>query len=180
MSYHDVKQAGQFLLRVHDSLCEGLAHIAAWMTLAMIVGIGYEVCMRYFFTRPTRWAADFTDYTLLYTTFLAAAWLAKHGQHVNLTFLLDRLSPKSQRLMEAFNSLFCALVSAFVIWYGARDTWDAYSRGITMVRPIPFPKFLLLGIVPFGYFFLFVQFIRNGIKSLGALKRNGPKTGLVD
>lgn len=170
MRYKRLKQAGEFLLTIHDRLCDALAHVSAWMILAMCLGMVYEVCMRYFFIRPTRWSADFTDYALLYTTFLSAAWLAKRGEHVNLTYLLDHLSPRSRHVMEAIGSFFCALVCAFVIWYGARDTWDAFSRGNTMVRPIAIPKFPILGVVPFGCFLLFVQFIRNGFRCLKASK----------
>jgi len=172
MSHQSMKQTGRFLLRVHDHLCDGLAHFAAWLVLAMTLGMVYEVGMRYFFTRPTRWSADFTDYILLYMTFLSAAWLAKHGEHVNLTYLLDHLSSRSRRVMEALGSFFCALVCAFIVWYGARDTWDAYARWITMVRPIPIPKFPILGVVPLGCLLLFVQFIRNGFRFL-RMSKNG-------
>jgi TRAP-type C4-dicarboxylate transport system permease small subunit len=163
-----LKRTGEILLAIHDRLCDGLAWISAWMVLAMCLGMVYEVCMRYFFIRPTRWSADFTDYALLYTTFLSAAWLAKHGEHVNLTYLLDHLSPRSRHVMEAMGSFFCALVCAFIIWYGARDTIDAFSRGITMVRPIAIPKWPILGVVPFGCFLVFVQFVRNACRSLRA------------
>ena len=168
MRYKRLKRIGQFLLTIHDRLCDGLAWISAWMILAMCLGMVYEVCMRYFFIRPTRWSADFTDYALLYTTFLSAAWLAKHGEHVNLTYLLDHLSPRPRHVMEASGSFFCALVCAFIIWYGARDTLDAFSRGITMVRPIAIPKWPILGVVPLGCLLVFVQFIRNGFRSLRA------------
>jgi TRAP-type C4-dicarboxylate transport system permease small subunit len=172
MTCRHIKRAGTFLLAIHDRLCDGLAWISAWMILAMTLSMVYEVCMRYFFIRPTRWSADFTDYALLYTTFLSAAWLAKHGEHVNLTYLLDHLSPRARHVMEAAGSFFCALVCAFIVWYGARDTLDAFSRGITMVRPIAIPKWPILGVVPFGCLLILVQFMRNGVRSLRASKKS--------
>lgn len=161
-----IKQIGIFLLRVHDCFRDGCFYISAWMMLAMALIIGYEVFMRYFLMRPTSWVDDCVDYTLLYTTFLSSVWILKHGEHVNLTVLTSRLSPRSQRIMEVISSLFGATVCAFIIWYGAADTWNAFERDIVVNRPVQVPKYLFLGIIPFSYLLLLVQFVRNAFKSL--------------
>lgn len=165
-----IKQIGLFLLRVHDSLCEGCAHLSAWMILGMTLSIAYDVLMRYFFIRPTSWVGDFTDYTLLYITFLASAWLLKRDQHVNLTFLIEHLSPRPRRVMEIASSVFGAIVCGFIFWYGVADSWDAFARQIKVDRPLPIPKYLLLGVIPFGCLLLLVQFLRNAFRSWSALK----------
>ena len=170
MILEKLKSAGSFLLRLHDFICDAFAHALAWLTLAMTLGIGYEICMRYFFIRPTKWAVDFTNYTLLYITFLGAAWLAKHDGHVELTFVLDRLSSRTRGVMKAINSLFCALVCVFVIWYGAKDAWDAFARGTLVVGPLPIPKYPLVAVIPVGCFLLLVQFIRNAHRFLRSAK----------
>jgi TRAP-type C4-dicarboxylate transport system permease small subunit len=165
-----IKQIGIFLIRVYDNVCDVCAYISAGMMLVMTLNIGYEVTMRYIFIRPTSWVNDFTDYTLLYTTFLAGAWLLKHGGHVNLTYLTDRLSQRSKRIMEAITSILGAIVCVFVICYGTADSWSAFERGIYIDRPTAVPKYLIIGVIPFGCLLLFVQFVRNIFKSLSVLE----------
>jgi TRAP-type C4-dicarboxylate transport system permease small subunit len=170
MMNEKIKQIGIFLLRAHDSLCKWCAHISAWMILVMTLSIAYEVLVRYFFIRPTSWVSDFTDYTLLYITFLSSAWLLKLDQHVSLTVLLEQLSPRSRRVMEVVSSVLGAIVCGFIIWYGVADSWDAFARHIKVDRPLPVPKYLLLAVIPFGCLLLLVQFFRNAFRSLSALK----------
>jgi TRAP-type C4-dicarboxylate transport system permease small subunit len=163
---HKLKQAGIFLLKVHDRIIDGFVHIASWMTFAVTLGITYEIVSRYFFGRPTEWAEDFTDYTLIYMTFLAAAYLGREGGHVNLTYLLEHFHGRRLHVTQAVNNYICALVCAFIIWYSAVDTLDSIINGVTVNRALAIPKYYVIGVIPVGVFFLFVQFIRNGFRSL--------------
>jgi TRAP-type C4-dicarboxylate transport system permease small subunit len=165
-----VKKIALFLLTIYDYLCDGCFRISGWMIFGMALSIGYDVLMRYFFKRPTAWVADFADYTLLYTTFLASAWLLKHDEHVNLTILIDHLSPMSRRVMRIITSFFSAIVCGFIIWYGVAESWEALERSMKMDRAIPIPKYFIFAIIPFGCLLLFIQFVRNAINSLTGLK----------
>lgn len=165
-----LRHGGTFFLRVHDRVCNGCYHASAWMMLAMTLIISYEVVVRYFFNRPTIWVADFTDYIMLYSTFLVSAWLLKHEGHVRLTLLYMHLSPRLQQVSDMINAFIGAMVCGFVMWYGVRDVWDAVEKGISLPRPLPVPKYLILWVIPFGCFLLCVQFLRNGFGFLSDLK----------
>jgi C4-dicarboxylate transporter DctQ subunit len=151
----------ELLLWVHDAVIDGMTHAMAWMTGIATLGVGYEVVMRYFFARPTSWSVDLVEYTMLYATFLAAAWLARQEQHINLTYLLDAVSPRTRHIAEGINSLISAFLCAIIIWYSAIDTLDAIVEGIAVNRTLMVPKSLVLGVIPVGCFVLLVQFIRN-------------------
>lgn len=165
-----IRHLGSFLLEVHDRVCKGCFHASAWMMLAMTLIISYEVVVRYFFTRPTMWVADFTDYIMLYSTFLVSAELLKHGGHVRLTILQVYFSPKRAKQLDVINAFIGAIVCGFVLWYGARDVWDAVQKSISIPRPLPVPKYLILWVIPFGCLLLCVQFLRNGFGLLSDLK----------
>ena len=165
-----IRSFGISLLRAYDFLSDGCAQLAAWLLLGMTLIITYEVIVRYCFNRPTIWTVDFTDYIMLYTTFFASAWLLKHEGHVRLTLVAEHLSPRSQKVLEVITSFISALVCAFIIWYGVRDCWDAVENSITLPRPIPVPKYVVLVVIPFGCFLLLVQFIRNAFKILRSIK----------
>jgi C4-dicarboxylate transporter, DctQ subunit len=159
-----------FLLKVHDRLCDLCARAAGWMMLGMALIITYEVLMRYFFNRPTKWVADFSDYIMLYSTFFVSAWLLKNDGHVRLTILYERLAPRQRLIMEAINSFIGAIVCGFVIWYGVADVLDAIANGLVLARPIPVPKYLVLWVIPFGCLLLLGQFVRSALKSLDDIK----------
>ncbi len=165
-----VRNLGISFLRVHDRLCDGCAYLATWMMLGMALILGYEVTVRYFFIRPTIWVMDFTDYIMLYSTFFVSAWLLKHDGHVRLTIVYEYLSPRSRQFSDMINAFIGAIVCGFVIWYGVKDTWDAVEKSISLPRPVPVPKYLILGVIPFGCLLLFVQFLRNGFKFLRDLR----------
>lgn len=165
----EMGRKGPILLRLYDRLCYGCAYISVWMMLGIILSINYEVFARYFFSSPTKWVNDFTDYTLLYTTFLASAWLLKNDEHIRLTFMLDRLSPRSRRVMGVINSFIGMIVCGYLIWYATADTWDAIKNSIMLPRPIPVPKYYIIVVIPFACLILLAQFILDAFKLLGIL-----------
>lgn len=165
-----ISQVGAFFLKVHDRACNACFAASAWMMLAMAIIIAYEVLVRYFFNSPTIWVVDFTDYIMLYSTFLVSAWLSKHDGHIRLTMVYEYLSPRSRLVSDIINAFIGAIVCGFVIWYGAGDTWDAVEKDILLARPLPVPKYLIIWVIPFGFLLLFVQFLRNGFGSLSELR----------
>jgi TRAP-type C4-dicarboxylate transport system permease small subunit len=146
------------------------------MMLGMALIITYEVLMRYFLNRPTRWVADFSDYIMLYTTFFVSAWLLKQEGHVRLTVLYDRLAPRSKLILETINSFIGAVVCGFVIWYGVADVLDAIAKDLVLARPIPVPKYLVLGVIPFGCLLLLGQFVRNAVKCISDINTLGEES----
>ena len=171
-----IEQTRIFLVGVYDRVCDLSAYAAAWMMLGMAFSITYEIIARYFFLRPTNWVADFTDYIMLYTTFLASAWLLKHDGHVRLTILIEYLSPKSKLVMNVINSFISVIVCGVIFWFGVLDSWDALSKNIVVPRPLAIPKYFILGVIPFGFLLLLFGFLRNAFKSIRELKA-GSQTG---
>jgi TRAP-type C4-dicarboxylate transport system permease small subunit len=57
-------------------------------------------------------------------------------------------------------------------WYGTLVTWDQFQRGVTDVQAIDFPKYLVLMVIPSGFFLLTVQFLRRFVSILRRF-RNG-------
>jgi C4-dicarboxylate transporter DctQ subunit len=148
------------LSRVLDWVSLGSFYFGAFLLFVMTMSIGYEVTVRYFFLRPTVWALDFSEYILVYSTFLAAPWILKNNGHTSITLLIDILSEKVRNIFLFCSSLVGALVCAVITYSGAIDTWQAASRGTMIVRPVVVPKFIILWIIPFGFFLVFWYFVR--------------------
>jgi len=144
-----------------DRVIDGMAWIAGLLLLFMMFSICYEVILRYFLFRPPAWVTEISEYILLYTTFLGASWLLKREGHVKVDVILSRLGSRGQKIFNMITSMLGVIICCILVWFGAEMTWDYYCQGIPVIKSLSVPKFLLLGIIPIGSFFLVIQFIRQ-------------------
>jgi C4-dicarboxylate transporter DctQ subunit len=149
------------ILELHEQLCKGCYWAGGILLFIMAFTVSYDVFMRYFFTRPTSWSIDFAEYILLYSTFLAAAWLLKMDGHVKVTVLHDKLGKKAQRVLDMINSVIGALACGILTWVGAKETVESFIDKVLIIRPVTVPKWAILWVIPFGFFLFLTYFLRN-------------------
>jgi TRAP-type C4-dicarboxylate transport system permease small subunit len=148
------------LAKVQDRFCWWCLVVAGWMMLALSLITSYEVLSRYFFNRPTIWANDFSEYILLYSTFLASPFLLKKDEHVKLTYVTDRVGPQPRAFLQRIASIIGAAVCGVLFWRAALDTYDTFRTGATIPRPMAVPKYMVTWIISFGFLFLFLYAVR--------------------
>lgn len=165
-----MKKVINVLSRIHDRISLGCFYFGSFLLFVMTMSIAYEVVVRYFFSRPTAWALDFSEYILVYSTFLAAPWILKNNGHTSVSLLTDALNEKNRNILVLFSSLIGSLVCAVITYYGIMDTWEALWRGTMIIRPVVVPKFMILWIIPFGCFMLFWYFVKSICGSYKVLK----------
>ena len=159
-------------MKIFDALMDGLAFIAGLMIFLFTLFISYAVFVRYLGFRPPVWVLQFTEYELLWITFLGAAWLLREKGHIKIDSLVSHLSPKSQGRIEVFNDFLGFIVSVVLFWIGLWNTIDLYQRGILDVRGVTLPKYPLFCVIPFGGLLLALQFARNIVSYLMAKNKN--------
>jgi C4-dicarboxylate transporter DctQ subunit len=123
--------------------------------------IGAEVAMRYFFSRSALWIIEISEYSLLYITFLAAAWLLKREGHVKIDFVLARLNQRAQVLLNTVTSIIGAIICSIFTWYAVKVTWQHIQLGYLLSTPLKPPSFAVVGIIALGSFMLLIQFLRR-------------------
>lgn len=148
------------LLKAHDYLCNTCYTIGGILLFFTAFTTSYDVFVRYFFNSPTIWSVDYVEYSLLFSTFLAAPWLLKIDGHVKVTFIHERLSKRTKTLVDIFNYSVGAIVCGILAWEGTMDTWESYIKGTLIVRPITIPKWVIMWVIPFGLFLLCTYFVR--------------------
>ena len=158
---------------MYDRFLQGLAALGAVIMALMALWISYEVIMRYFFQNPTIWASDLAEYAMLYSTFLAAPWLVRTNGHVRVELLLDKLNERQQHVLGVVTSLLAAAVCAVLCWQGLDATIDAAQRGQMIARSWQVPRAAVWGIIPFGSFFLTIEFLRAAVRSAHAARTPG-------
>ncbi|MFC2013938.1 TRAP transporter small permease subunit [Chloroflexota bacterium] len=151
---------------IFDGTLNVFAYMAGCLILFIMLAIGFDVVLRYFLNRPIIWVGEISEYTLLYITFLATAWLLRREGHVRMDIVLRRLTPKTQSLVNLITSLVGAIICMAIVLYGTQTTWSHFQRGLFIPTHLEPPKFILLLIIPLGSFLLFIEFIRRAYSHL--------------
>lgn len=150
----------------YSRLVLGCAWIAAFLFVAAGAMLTYEVTARYFFTRPTIWAAELSQLCLIWGTLLALAWALEARSHIAVDAVFKLLPASLQRLVEAFAMAVIAVLSAMVVWKGSEIFWDSFKRGRTTGSMLDVPSWIAELAVPFGFTLLFVQALIEIVRTL--------------
>jgi TRAP-type C4-dicarboxylate transport system permease small subunit len=134
--------------------------------ILMMLVVCWEVVSRYFMGRGTVWVIEFSEYALLYITFLGTAWVLKRGGHVEMDLMTVRLKTRTQAVIKGAVSILGAFLCFVFTWFGSVVALEHLARGMhqpTLVGP---PDFPLLAVIPLGFFLLGVQFLRRAHRFL--------------
>lgn len=148
-------------------LNKALAWIAATLFVAAGAMLTYEVVARYFFVRPTIWAAELSQLCLIWGTLVAMPWALGAGRHIAVDALVSHLPAGLHRLTDAFAMLVVALFSALVFWHGWWIFADSFERGRTTGSLLDLPSWVEELSVPFGFALLFAEAVWAFLRAIG-------------
>ncbi|MEZ6853477.1 TRAP transporter small permease [Halodesulfovibrio aestuarii] len=108
------------------------------------------------FYRPPIWTTDLAKITLVWMVMLAAAPALKHGEHMAITILVNRLPPSSKRIVTLLRTLcfFCILL--LMIWLGFNY---AYKLRLFTIMTLGIKKSLPLLAVPVGMSLMLLEYL---------------------
>lgn len=149
--------------------------ICAWLAAILMVAAGgmltYEVVARYFFIRPTIWAAELSQLCLIWGCMIGMAQLMKARQHITVSAVTSLLNTAARRIVEIC-ALICVLAfSVIVTVYGWDIFHDSFVRGRTTGSLLDMPIWIVELAVPVGFAMLSVQVAVDiaGLLSGGAI-----------
>lgn len=134
------------------------ANLAVAGIVFLIGAVCFEMLMRGAFDRPQVWVVEFTEYALLYITFLGAAALQREGRHVSVDLLTDALSDVWRRRLAIVSALICVAVTLVLTWFGTWAMLDAMERGVYKPTVMEFPTWIVLAVIPVGSLLLTLRF----------------------
>jgi TRAP-type C4-dicarboxylate transport system permease small subunit len=159
---------------IFDLLIDTFAVIAGFAVLLVTLLVSYSVILRYLHFTPPIWILQFTEYALLWITFLAAAWLLKHEGHIRIDTFVILFGPKGRKIWEVICAAIGFAVCLTVFWFGTKVTLDYHARGIMDIQSVSLPMYPLFVIIPFGSLMLLIQFLRNIVEAfLVPLEKEG-------
>ena len=157
-------------IRTIDSFIGWTGKITAWLIAPLVVGVTYEVIVRYAFNAPTTWAYDLS-YMLYGGHFmLCAAYALLHKAHIRTDVFYAKWSPRRQGLVDAVLYLFFffpgMIFFFFSGWESAYHSWQIHEvSDATAWRPYVYP---LKMAVPVAAVLLLVQGVSEFLKSVYA------------
>lgn len=152
---------------IFDYIIGSLTYLAAAILTFIMLAVVWDVIARAVASQPLRWVLEFSEYSLLYITFLGTAWVLKLERHVIVDIGLNQFGLKTRALLNVATSILGAIICAILAWYGWDVAWEHLVKGFyqpTVIRPPDFPIFV---IIPIGSFLLSIQFLRRANKHLG-------------
>ncbi|MCC7167973.1 MAG: TRAP transporter small permease [Rhodospirillales bacterium] len=138
----------------------------------ILLSVCLEIVMRDLFNKPQQWVIEFTEYTLLYITFLGTAWLQRQEGHVAVDLLTNAISDGWRRFLSIISSILGVGVGLAFTWFGATATINAFVRGAHKPTMLEFPTWIVLMVIPLGGAILGLRFLQQ----LLALASGAPLT----
>jgi TRAP-type C4-dicarboxylate transport system permease small subunit len=146
-------------------LFDALLGIGAALSGGLMIGVMLVVCLKVVF----RYVLGFgwigvdqmSGIMLLYITFLGAAWVLSRDEHVTVDVVLIYLPHPVQRTLIIANSVICAAVCLLVCVYAVLEVHDSLRRGVLVAAELVVPRAIYLAVIPVGFLFLWIQFIRR-------------------
>lgn len=156
-----------------DTVLTVLAALSGLLLIWVTFSITYTIFARFLGYSGFVWGVQFTEYSLLWMTLLGAAWALKRKKHVSVDLVTGLLSRRTNQYLGLAHGIMGMVVAALFCWYGTVVTWGQYQRGVVDIQVVDVSKYLILLIIPIGFFFLFIQFLRNFIQNLKEIRAGG-------
>jgi TRAP-type C4-dicarboxylate transport system permease small subunit len=163
-------QRSPLLLRYIDRLSELAGYMSAVLILASMLIVCYGVFLRYVLGASTVWQLELSTYFLMFAAFVGGAYGLKHGDHVNLSLIVDRLPEKIrlyvQLLASVLGFMFVVIVAAiaYVLWW--ETTGAGRTSGTAWNVPLTYPYL----IVPLGMTLIALQYLVIVVQILQQIK----------
>jgi TRAP-type C4-dicarboxylate transport system permease small subunit len=148
-----------FLLRWVDRISDLAGYISGVLLLVSALVICEAVALRYFIGAPTVWQTELSVYLLMFAAFVGGAYGLKHGDHVNVDLVIEKLPRKARVAVSIVAALlgltFVAVVAyiSFNLWWHAAET--GMRSGTAWNPRMAYPYF----IVPLGMTLIALQYV---------------------
>lgn len=156
-------------MRAFQAAIFAISRIAAALSCVMLVGmvvhILYEIVLRVFFSSSTYVLDEFVGYEVAACTFLALGYSLEHGSLIRVNILLERLSGRARRILDALCAIAALSITSLLIkyyWLNFHRSWtlNRVSSSIAEV-PLWIPEAMVLAGMLVFWLQLLAYFLRQ-------------------
>ncbi len=172
-----VKASNHFIRSV-DSFIEWTGRATAWLVLALVLLICYDVAMRYFLHQGSVALQELEWHLFSLIFLLGAAYTLKHDEHVRVDVLLNSrfITNRQRHWVNLLGGLFLLLPFCILILI---TSWPFIENAYFYQEASPDPgglpyRFILKGSILIAFILLLFQGIANMLRHAIALKEGSP------
>lgn len=144
------------LIRGWDRFNDAVMVLAGILFWGQMLIVNIEVFSRYL-GRPTTWVAEISSILVLWIPFMVAGWVLRREGHVKMDLLVERLSPKSQAMINFVTSLIGVVFMLIVAGSGLITT--IYWLGNKTPTVLMLPRSPIIAIIFVGSLLFAIQFL---------------------
>jgi TRAP-type C4-dicarboxylate transport system permease small subunit len=127
---------------MYNRFIVSLAWIGALLFVAAGFMLSWEVVARYFFVKPTIWAAELSQLCLIWGALIGMPWALAARRHIAVDAITRLCSPTMQRVLEILAMIIIALFSVMVAWKGFGIFFESLERGRTTGSMLDLPTWI--------------------------------------
>jgi TRAP-type transport system small permease protein len=105
--------------------------VLAGLMAALCVITMANVVVRYFTNVSFAFTEEISISLMVVMTLLGAATAFYRDKHIAITFLVERMAPRTRSSVARFGFAACIAMFALLAWYGGRMAWDDYRYDVT-------------------------------------------------
>ena len=148
--------------RAFDRVLDACAWIGCAMLAFQVVSVSVEIVCRYFFNVSFSVITPLNEWSLVYLTFLGAAWLQREGGHTSDDSIVGLLPRWVNRATRWFGWFLAIATCGLLTWYGTLATWDNFTKkAYDFFKLSGFPIFYIYLIIPIGSLLWLIQLLRK-------------------
>ena len=146
--------------KAYDAVLYGMAYLAAFLLVAMMVVITLDVIIRNLGYQSSAHFFTFTEYALLIVPCMGAPWLAREKGHIYVEILLMSLPERTRARMTMLVGVICVAVCLVVAWFGFQVALSDFLQNEKDVRSLDMPRWLIVGWIPLSFLMMAIEFAR--------------------
>ena len=148
----------EFLTTVKKWMIFFLSRIATVLLSFMTILVLYQVFTRYVLNNPAAFTEELVRYSLIWTSFIGAAYAFISRDHMALVILHDSLKPSGQRVLMIFIDTLILLFAILIITIGGFKLAVSARQEFSALLGIP--RSLVYAMAPIsGIFIILAQII---------------------
>jgi TRAP-type mannitol/chloroaromatic compound transport system permease small subunit len=163
--------------------CDAIDRLNCWIgrafalaIFAVTLAVLYEVLSRGVFGQGTTWSNETTIYLSAVAYLVGGGYALAHRRHVRIDLIHARLSPRTQRWLDAFTFLFFVLYVGALAWVGTTMGWTSFSQGEGTGTPWNPPIWPVKLAIPLAAVLLLLQGVANLLRDMGVARSESRAT----
>ncbi|MDO8773758.1 MAG: TRAP transporter small permease [Burkholderiaceae bacterium] len=150
------------------SVLDKFYKLLMWLSCVSML-LAFAAIMLGVVARELRWDIQGLDayagYAIAATLFLALPGTLKHGDHIRVTLVMQRLSPRAQNVLEYVCLMAASALSVYLAWFACRLVWVSFETHDVSpsadASPLWIPQLAMaLGCIGFALSFLHALWAR--------------------